>query len=137
MTKINRNIKRIKNREMREYGLKSPHISCLYFLFLFGELTASELCEKCEEDKATVSRSLGFLEKNGFVSCREQGKKRYNSPMKLTEKGREAAGKIALKIDSVVENVGGDLSEGEREVFYRFLNKVSDKLEKAAADERM
>ena len=137
MTKINRNIKRIKNREMREYGLKSPHISCLYFLFLFGELTASELCEKCEEDKATVSRSLGFLEKNGFVCCREQGKKRYNSPMKLTEKGREAAGKIALKIDSVVENVGGDLSEGEREIFYRFLNKVSDKLEKAAADERM
>ena len=57
--------------------------------------------------------------------------------MELTEKGREAAKKIADKIDSVVENVGGDLSEGEREVFYRFLNKVSDKLEKAAADERM
>lgn len=137
MTKINRNIKRIKNREMREYGLKSPHVSCLYFLFLFGELTASELCEKCEEDKATVSRSLGFLEQKGFVRCREQGKKRYNSPMELTEKGSEAAKKIADKIDSVVENVGGDLSEGEREVFYRFLNKVSDKLEKAAADERM
>ena len=132
MTKINRNIKRIKNREMREYGLKSPHVSCLYFLYLFGGLTATELCEKCEEDKATVSRSLGFLEQKG-----EQGKKRYNSPMELTEKGREAAGKIALKIDSVVENVGEDLSEGEREVFYRFLNKVSDKLEKAAADERM
>ena len=137
MTKINRNIKRIKNREMREYGLKSPHVSCLYFLYLFGGLTATELCEKCEEDKATVSRSLGFLEQKGFVRCREQGKKRYNSPMELTAHGREAAKKIADKIDSVVENVGEDLSEGEREVFYRFLNKVSDKLEKAAADERM
>ena len=120
MTKINRNIKRIKNREMREYGLKSPHVSCLYFLYLFGGLTATELCEKCEEDKATVSRSLGFLEQKGFVRCREQGKKRYNSPMELTEKGREAAGKIALKIDSVVENVGEDLSEESGRFFTAF-----------------
>ena len=44
ITKINRNIRKIKNREMAEYNLKSPHISCLYFIYLSGGLTATELC---------------------------------------------------------------------------------------------
>lgn len=80
ITKINRNIRKIKNREMAEYNLKGPHISCLYFIYLSGGLTATELCERCEEDKATVSRSLDFLEKNGFVFCRDQTKKGIKVP---------------------------------------------------------
>lgn len=133
-TKINRNIRKIKNREMAEYNLKGPHISCLYFIYLSGGLTATELCERCEEDKATVSRSLDFLEKNGFVFCRDQTKKRYKSPIELTSKGLEAAGKIASKIDSILETVSGQMSEGDRVIFYRFLTAVSDNIEKIAKE---
>ena len=134
ITKINRNIRKIKNREMAEYNLKSPHISCLYFIYLSGGLTATELCERCEEDKATVSRSLDFLEKNGFVFCRDQTKKRYKSPIELTSKGLEAAGKIAAKIDSILETVSGQMSEGDRVIFYRFLTAISDNIEKIAKE---
>lgn len=134
ITKINRNIRKIKNREMAEYNLKSPHISCLYFIYLSGGLTATELCERCEEDKATVSRSLDFLEKNGFVFCQDQTKKRYKSPIELTSKGLEAAGKIASKIDSILETVSGQMSEGDRVIFYRFLTAVSDNIEKIAKE---
>lgn len=134
ITKINRNIRKIKNREMAEYNLKGPHISCLYFIYLSEGLTATELCERCEEDKATVSRSLDFLEKNGFVFCRDQTKKRYKSPIELTSKGLEAAGKIAAKIDSILETVSGQMSEGDRVIFYRFLTAVSDNIEKIAKE---
>lgn len=134
ITKINRNIRKIKNREMAEYNLKGPHISCLYFIYLSGGLTATELCERCEEDKATVSRSLDFLEKNGFVFCRDQTKKRYKSPIELTSKGLEAAGKIAAKINSILETVSGQMSEGDRVIFYRFLTAVSDNIEKIAKE---
>lgn len=134
IAKINRNIRKIKNREMAEYNLKGPHISCLYFIYLSGGLTATELCERCEEDKATVSRSLDFLEKNGFVFCRDQTKKRYKSPIELTSKGLEAAGKIAAKIDSILETVSGQMSEGDRVIFYRFLTAVSDNIEKIAKE---
>ena len=134
ITKINRNIRKIKNREMAEYNLKGPHISCLYFIYLSGGLTATELCERCEEDKATVSRSLDFLEKNGFVFCRDQTKKRYKSPIELTSKGLEAAGKIAAKIDSILETVSGQMSEVDRVIFYRFLTAVSDNIEKIAKE---
>lgn len=134
ITKINRNIRKIKNREMAEYNLKGSHISCLYFIYLSGGLTATELCERCEEDKATVSRSLDFLEKNGFVFCRDQTKKRYKSPIELTSKGLEAAGKISAKIDSILETVSGQMSEGDRVIFYRFLTAVSDNIEKIAKE---
>ena len=68
IAKISRNIRKIKNNEMAEYDLRSPHISCLYYLYSSEGLTATELCERCEEDKATISRSLDYLEKNGSVA---------------------------------------------------------------------
>ena len=72
IAKINRNIRKIKNQEMAEYDLRSPHISCLYYLYSTNGLTATELCERCEEDKATISRSLDYLEKNGYIVCRDR-----------------------------------------------------------------
>ena len=55
IAKISRNIRKIKLQEMQEYNLKNSHISCLYYLYVSNGLTATELCERCEEDKATIS----------------------------------------------------------------------------------
>lgn len=63
INRINRNIRKIKNQEMAEYNLWSTHISCLYYLYQSEGLTATDLCECCGEDKATISRSLDYLEK--------------------------------------------------------------------------
>ena len=62
VNRISRNIRRIKNQEMAEYDLRSAHISCLYYLYANPGLTATDLCERCEEDKATISRALEYLE---------------------------------------------------------------------------
>ena len=70
INKINRNIRKIKNQEMAEYGLRATHVSCLYYLYAVESLTATELCERCEEDKATISRAIDYLEENGFCFCR-------------------------------------------------------------------
>ena len=56
MSRINRSIPaQIKNQEMADWGLKSIHVSCLHYLHSQGSLTAAELCERCEEDKAAAS----------------------------------------------------------------------------------
>lgn len=129
IAKINRNIRKIKNQEMAEYGLRNSHISCLYYLYAADCVTATELCEKCEEDKATISRSLEYLENNGYLTCEAKHAKRYKSPLVLTEKGREAAKKIADKIDFVLEEISTELTEEERISFYRSLAIISDGLE--------
>ena len=94
ISKISRNIKKIKNQEMAEYGLRSVHVTCLYYLYAQESLTATELCELCEEDKATISRGLDFLEENGYIVCETKQAKRYKSALVLTEKGMEIADKI-------------------------------------------
>lgn len=129
IAKISRNIRKIKNQEMSDYDLRSSHISCLYYLYCAGKLTATELSERCEEDKATISRAVGYLEDNGYVVSESESLKRYKSPLVLTEKGREAGGRIADKINRVLDEMSIGLSEEERISFYRSLSIISDSLE--------
>ncbi len=129
INRISRSIRKIKNQEMAEYDLRSAHISCIYYLYFAENMTATELCERCEEDKATISRALEHLETNGYLVCECKNAKRYKSPLVLTEKGREMGKRIADKIDAVLDKVSVGLSEAEREAFYRSLSIISDVLE--------
>lgn len=130
INRINRNIRKIENQEMVDYNLRSPHISCLYHLYLSTELTSTDLCEKCEEDKATISRSIKFLEKEGFLVCDCKNTKRYKSPLILTDKGMEAGKRITDKINRVLDIVSEDLTDEDRKAFYQSLNIISENLEK-------
>lgn len=51
IARISRSIRRLKAEEMERLGLKGPHVSCLYYLSLYDELTAAELCERCDETR--------------------------------------------------------------------------------------
>lgn len=132
INRISRNIRKIKNQEMAEYGLRSPHISCLYYLYLTNELTSTDLCELCEEDKATISRCVDYLETNGYITCESKNVKRYKSPLVLTQKGKETGGKIAAKIDAVLDKINDVLTEEERIAFYRSLSIISESLDLVA-----
>ena len=132
MAKINRNIRRIKLHEMSAHNLGSVHTSCLYYLSREDGLTAAELCELCQEDKATISRALSRLEADGYVLSRESEGKRYKAPIVLSEKGKAIGGEIAAKIGAVLDSIGKELSTEERVEFYRCLNIISSCLEKAA-----
>jgi len=132
INRISRNIRKIKNQEMAKYGLRSGHVSCLYYLYLSEGLTATELCERCEEDKATISRCLDYLELGGFLTCESKSAKRYKTPLRLTEKGVEAGKKISNKIERVLDEVSVGLTEEERLSFYRSLSIISSELENVA-----
>ncbi|MBR2311283.1 MAG: winged helix-turn-helix transcriptional regulator [Oscillospiraceae bacterium] len=129
INRINRNIRRIKNQEMAEYNLRSIHVSCLYYIYTLDNATATDLCERCAEDKATISRALEYLENSGCIVRDAEGAKRYKSPVGLTEKGRKIGQKIAHKVNGVLDSVGDCLTEEERVSFYRSLTAISDRLE--------
>ena len=129
INRISRNIRKIKNQEMAEYNLRSAHISCLYYLYTNKGATATDLCERCEEDKATISRALEYLETNGYLTCESKSAKRYKSPLVLTDKGNEAGKKIADKISGVLDAISDGLTEEERVAFYRSLSVISDRLD--------
>ncbi len=130
--RISRNIYRIKNKEIAAFNLKSAHVSCLYHLYMADGLTATDLCQRCEEDKAAISRSLDFLEINGYVVCKSAQSKRYKSPFYLTDKGRLVGKEIIDKVDMILDEVDAGTTEEERKLFYRYLSIISDRLENIA-----
>ena len=132
INRISRDIRKIKNQEMTAYHLRSTHISCLYYIYSLDGVTAAELCEHCEEDKATISRALEYLESNGFIVRNSGWAKRYRSPLRLTEKGQEVGKRIAEKIGTVLDTISHTLTEEERAAFYRTLSAISRSLEAIA-----
>ena len=132
INRISRDIRRIKNQEMAVYHLRNAHVSCLYYIYSLGGVTSAELCEHCEEDKATISRALDYLEANGFVLRDSDRTKRYRSPLRLTERGQEAGKRIAEKIDTVLDTVSRTLTDEERAAFYRSLSAISRSLDAIA-----
>lgn len=131
LTQIRRSVRKIKTEEMAEFGLKSPHVSCLYYLYREnGALTARELCDVCDEDKAAISRSLEYLEEKGYLACESHAAKRYKSPLYLTDEGREIGARIAKKIDGIVDLAGAGLDEEERVAFYKALDLINENLQK-------
>ena len=130
IARLNRCIRKIKTEEMAELDLKSPHVSCLYYLYKAQSLTSKELCDMCEEDKANVSRSIEFLEKNGYIVVRSRTEKRYKSPLVLTEKGKVTGEHIVRKIDAILDSVSEGVPEADREIMYRSLSVICDNLQK-------
>lgn len=131
---INRNIHKIKSQEVTDFDLKAGHISCLYQLYKTDGLTATDLCKRCAEDKAAISRSLDYLEKNGYLVCDSKQAKRYRSPFFLTDKGRETGEEISERINRILDEVGSGVSREDLFFFYHSLFEINKRLDSIAED---
>ena len=130
ISKINQQIRRIKMHEVAEFGLKSSHVECLYYLFKYGELTSTELCGYCDEDKASISRSVLNLTNNGYIKCADgKGRRKYRSHLTLTEKGMLVGKSISEKIDKVLFSSSSGLTEEQRQSCYYGLEVISKNLQ--------
>lgn len=133
---IQKNILKIKSIEMKEFGLKGPHVMCLFYLGRYGEgLTAAELCRLISVDKAAVSRVLSELQQKGYIFYPDsrQGKK-YRSNAVLTAEGVQLAEEVNKIIYGIVEKIGADISEGDRSIMYSSLQKILHNLENLASE---
>ena len=73
---LKKNIRKIKAAEMQNYELKGSHISFIYYLYTSNStMTSKKLAEVCNEDKASVSRSIEYLEEQGYLVCEKQNHK--------------------------------------------------------------
>lgn len=133
ISKINRNIRRIKTEVMAHFDLKCPHVSSFYYLYTDGPLTAKELCDLCQEDKGALSRSIEYLESEGFIQ-NLGSKKKYRSPLSLTEKGKEVGKHLVEKVDEMYKIASEGISEQDRAILYEGLAKVSQNLENAVTN---
>ncbi len=119
-------IQKIKNIEMKKFGLKAVHVMCIYYLNRVKEgLTHAELVKATLEDKAAISRALSTLKNKHYISYDE---KKYNGLVLLTDEGKKVANVIEKRANNAVNIVGEILTEEERNRFYQSLKSLTENL---------
>lgn len=126
-------IQKIQREEMAKYGLKGPHVQCLMAMFRHQEgVTAAQLCELCEKDKAAISRTVAELETQQLLIREREGKNVYRAQLQLTARGKEVAETISHIVVRAVETAGKGLTESDRQIFYASLDRIASNLQRIA-----
>lgn len=127
---IYRDIQKIERDEMEKQGLRGAYAQYLLALMQNPQgLTAAQLCETCEKDKAAVSRAVSELEDKGFLVRNAQNANTYRAALTLTVKGTEAARFVSNRAALAVEQAGKGLSDPDRRVFYAALGLIASNLQ--------
>ncbi|MDO4313742.1 MAG: MarR family winged helix-turn-helix transcriptional regulator [Eubacteriales bacterium] len=131
VTSIYKSIQKIKRLRMDSIGLKGTHVMCIYYLYTNPEgLTGADLCSKCREDKAGISRILSDLESACLICYKNTGDgRKYRAKAVLTEQGKTCGAKVTRLIEHAAVAGGTGLTDQEREIFYKVLFTISDNLE--------
>ena len=131
-------ISRVKQNIVIDTSVKKVHTMWLYKLLKHKDgLTASELAAESMIDRSLISRELASLAADGYITIDSQGKKRgYNSRIRLTEKGKQIADKIATTAYEAQQNIGAGVPDEDLVVFYRTLEKICSNFEELEKEEK-
>ena len=137
---LNKEIQRIKTAEAKRLGFRGSDVMCLYYLVKHPEgLTASELARMVDVSRAAMSRTLAHLAEDGLVEVgdtEEEEASKYRAPVRLTEKGIEAARPLDDIIHRVLDEAGGELAMRQRLQMYDSLNHILERLRTFAREAR-
>ena len=125
---IYRDIQKIEKDEMDRLGYKGAFAQYLVLMRRYPEgLTAAEICELCDRDKAAVSRVMSEMESKGLVT--RSGENAYRARLMLTELGQDAAEFVACRAEVAVLEAGKGLSDRDRTIFYESLSLIAANLQ--------
>lgn len=132
---LNRDLQRLKELEMRPFGLRANHVMCLYYLGKHPEgLTVMELTKACREDKAAVSRSVAQLVEKALVSGSfPENKRSYRTKLSLTAAGAELVEKINERVEAIMTGGSNGLTDSQRENLYVAMEIVINNLSRYIA----
>ena len=133
---IHRQIQKIERAEMIKRGYKGAFAQYLATLHRYEEgLTATELCEICDKDKAAVSRIIAEMEEKGLVERQKKVVRTYRSKITLTEKGKETAEFVAERAKLAISTVSDEvMDDRQREMLYSTLDKLYKNLRKVVEE---
>lgn len=121
--------RRLASDEMEKHGLKGSYAVYLNAMYPSGGITAAQLCELCDKNKAAVSRAVAEMEKKGLIKREGTGTSLYRAKLYLTEQGEQAARHVCERARLAVELAGEGITEEDRRIFYETLDKISANLQ--------
>ncbi len=126
---------KIASVEMKKYGLKGLYALYLVTLSRHKDgITAAELCEISNKDKAEISRAISVLEKNNLVKRCNVSNNAYRARIHLTEEGESVAKYLCGRVKVIVEAASDGVTDEERENFYKVLGIIAENLKTISKD---
>lgn len=123
-------IQKIERAEMANYGCKGTFAQYLAALHRYPEgMTATQLCESCDRDKAAVSRAVSEMEHMGLIVRSGTQDNMYRARLRLTDEGRQAAEYVCRRAQSAVDAGSRGLTDDERCTLYSVLGRIAGNLE--------
>lgn len=127
--RISKNIKRIADKEMELYGLRSSHVMCMLQLAKTEKgLSSSALAEACGVDKAFISRVTTELLDKGFITKTQEGTKIYKTNFVPTESGYEIIDKMTKIVNRYVVLVNQNVEKDDIKKFYSVLEEFDKEI---------
>ena len=126
--RIAKNIKRLADKKMAPYGIRSAHIMCILQLAKTeGGLSSTALADACGVDKAFISRITSeLMEKEYIKKDEENAVGKYKTKLILTEKGEKINRVIVGILDECFREVDARLTQKKLGIFYDVLERVDN-----------
>jgi DNA-binding MarR family transcriptional regulator len=128
ISEIGKNLHKLSADEMKRFGMRGSWAKYLIALKLHTDgVTAGQLCDICDRNKADVSRAMSELESKGIVT-RLEADANYRVRFLLTEQGKKISDALSERASIAIESVSC-LDDNERRVLYKALESISVNLE--------
>ena len=129
--RIAKNIKRLADKTMEPYGLRSAHVMCILQLAKSEKgLSSAQLSKVCGVDKAFISRiTAELMEKNYIIRNVGPQQGKYKTKFVLTEEGNEIYSFINERIGQFIKIVSKNTPIRKLEIFYEVLNSIDNELD--------
>ena len=126
-----KNLDRLKAKGMEKYGLSGIHTLCMRQLYdEENGLTRAELAARLAIDRAQVTRIIGELLAEGYVT-EGYASSNYRKKCFLTEKGKEVTADVNERVSKIINFVSGDIPAERLDSFYETIEEICEKLKKA------
>ena len=128
-------VQKLEREEMEKYGLKGARAQYLLVMSHHPEgITAAQLCDACDKDKAAVSRVISEMEAKGLLVRLGEKEQAYRALLMLTDAGKQAAAFVAERASVAVVKANEGLSDAHRKIFYTALERIAANLQKICED---
>src|SRR5919197_1600163 len=121
LTRVSRDVYRRATEEV--IGIRLKQFIALDYLREQGGTTQQQLGETLHLDKNNCVILLNDLEEDGYVARRRDPTDRRRHLVEMTPEGEEALEKAEVKLETLEEDVVGNLSAGERATLSELLRK--------------
>jgi len=116
---------------LAEIGLGRAHHRVIYFVGRYPGMTVSDLLDILQITKQSLSRVLGQLVREAYITQTKGTEDRRQRLLTLTEKGRELERRLTAnqraRIARAYREAGADAVEGFRKVMLGIMSKDADR----------